>query len=67
MDMRGWTALGVYLPETVCYGWDLVVLDSICDRLHLRRQTIHECLVQLSNPQKMAHTRLATATLEGKL
>ncbi|KAF2679574.1 hypothetical protein K458DRAFT_393703 [Lentithecium fluviatile CBS 122367] len=48
MEMRGWIALGLYLSETIVLGIDTVVLDSICDRLGLRRRTMHNCIVQLN-------------------
>jgi len=66
MEMRGWIALGLYLAGTLDYGMDIVVLDSICDRLRLQRRTVHSCLIQLSDPQKMVQTQLATAVMESK-
>ncbi|KAF2637825.1 hypothetical protein P280DRAFT_520948 [Massarina eburnea CBS 473.64] len=62
MEMRGWIALGVHMSETVNTGYelDLVVLDSICDRLRLRRGVLHEYLIQLSDPETMTWTQLAT-------
>ncbi|KAF2240331.1 hypothetical protein BU26DRAFT_442974, partial [Trematosphaeria pertusa] len=67
MEMRAWIALGAFLSKTTEYGFDLVVLDSICDRLRLRRAVVHGCLIQLSDPQKMAWTQLATIINEAKL
>jgi hypothetical protein len=66
MEMRGWIALGTYLATATQYGMDIVVLNSICDRLSLSRRVIHRCLVQLSDPQKMAWTQLALAVRESR-
>ncbi|CAO2649325.1 Nn.00g067100.m01.CDS01 [Neocucurbitaria sp. VM-36] len=72
MEMRGWVALGDFLSNTTetAYGFDLVVLDSICDRIKLRRTTVHPLLIQFANPKKMAYTQIATtvhtATADGK-
>ena len=63
-DIRGWIALGTFLCQTHAvgadYGLDLVVLDSICDRLHLHRSLVHEILIRFVSPKKMAFGILAT-------
>ncbi|KAF2624013.1 hypothetical protein BU25DRAFT_348845, partial [Macroventuria anomochaeta] len=63
-DTRGWIVLGTFLSHTQAigteYGLDLVVLDSICDRLHLHRPLVHEIFVRFSSPKKMAFGILAT-------
>ena len=63
-DTRGWIALGTFLCQTHAvgadYGLDLVVLDSICDRLHLHRSLVHEILIRFVSPKKMAFGILAT-------
>ena len=69
MEMRGWLALGDFLSQTsnaldTGYGMDLVVLDSICDRLELQRSTVHGLLVQFATPQKMAFSTIATVVKE---
>ena len=72
MEMRGWVALGDFLskPNETGYGFDLIVLDSICDRINLQRTTVHDLLIQFTDPKKMALTQIATtintATAEGK-
>ncbi|KAF1851175.1 uncharacterized protein K460DRAFT_401201 [Cucurbitaria berberidis CBS 394.84] len=72
MEMRGWVALGEFLFKAVetGYGFDLIVLDSICDRINLKRTTVHDLLMQFANPKMMAFTQSATtiraATAEGK-
>jgi hypothetical protein len=65
MEMRGWVALGEFLLQTsnaldTGYGMDLVILDSICDRLELQRSTVHGLIVQFAAPQKMAFSTIAT-------
>lgn len=60
MDMRGYIALGAFLSKNIPYGLDLVVLNSICDRLRLEKSIVRECLIRLADPQKMAWTALAT-------
>ena len=59
-EMRGWIALGKHLSKTTTYSLELVVLVSICDRLHLSKTLIRECLVRLADPSKMASTLLST-------
>jgi hypothetical protein len=63
-DTSGWIALGTFLSQTqaanVDYGLDLVVLDSICDRLRTHRSIVHEILIRFASPEKMAFGILAT-------
>jgi hypothetical protein len=59
-EMRGWIALGKHLSKTTTYSLELVVLFSICDRLHLSGTLIRECLVRLADPSTMASTLLST-------
>jgi hypothetical protein len=65
VDMRGWVALGDYLSKfstsmDTGYGFDLIVLDSICDRLDLQRSTVHGLFIQFADPAKMAFSQIAT-------
>ncbi|KAI4944688.1 hypothetical protein J4E91_008693 [Alternaria rosae] len=64
MDMRGWVALGEFLAKSQesgdGYGFDLIVLDSICDRIRLSRLTVHTLLIRFADPEKMKHSILAT-------
>ncbi|KAF1833257.1 hypothetical protein BDW02DRAFT_464309, partial [Decorospora gaudefroyi] len=64
MEMRGWVALGSYLFDALeagqGYGFDLVVLDSICDRIRLQRSTVHEFLARFADPEKMKYSILAS-------
>lgn len=65
LDMRGWTALGDYLSKTsqamdTGTGFELVVLDSICDRLQIQRSTVHSMIIQFSDPRKMLYSQIAT-------
>jgi hypothetical protein len=64
MEMQGWLALGDFLskfPQNMDtgYGLDLVVLDSICDRLRLQRSTVHEMLIQFADSSKMRFSTVA--------
>jgi hypothetical protein len=64
-DMRGWVALGNFLSKfsttmDTGYGFDIVVMDSICDRLDLQRSTVHGLLVHFADPGKMAFSQIAT-------
>jgi len=61
MEMRGWIALGRYLAtrDESGYGLDLIVLDSICDRININRKTVHAMLIQFANPAKMAYSHIA--------
>ncbi|KAI4915445.1 uncharacterized protein J4E92_009399 [Alternaria infectoria] len=65
MDMRGWIALGNFLAKSQeagdGYGFDLIVLDSICDRIRLSRPTVHTLLIRFADPEKMKHSILAAA------
>jgi hypothetical protein len=65
VDERGWVTLGDYLSKfstsmDTTYGFDLVVMDSICDRLDLQRSTVHGLLIQFADPAKMAFSQIAT-------
>jgi hypothetical protein len=65
MEMQGWLALGDFLSKLsktmdTGYGLDLVVLDSICDRLRLQRSTVHEMVIQFADPSKMKFSTVAT-------
>jgi hypothetical protein len=63
--MRGWTSLGSFLTQSLesgyGYGFSLVVLDSICDRIRLSRSTVHMLLMQFSDPEKMKYGTITTA------
>lgn len=63
MEMRGWVALGRYLAtrDGSGYGLDLIVLDSICDRINISRKTVHTMLIQFAYPAKMAYSHIAIA------
>ncbi|PSN71126.1 hypothetical protein BS50DRAFT_274578 [Corynespora cassiicola Philippines] len=67
MEMRGWIALGETLSKKGDFGFELVVLDSICDRLGLSKALIHECLIYLAIPEKMAWTSVAHIINEARL
>jgi hypothetical protein len=65
VHMHGWVAIGEFLFKCsisidTSYGLDLVVLDSICDRLQLQRSTVHNFLIQFADPEKMAFSQIAT-------
>ncbi|KAF1944943.1 hypothetical protein EJ02DRAFT_452030 [Clathrospora elynae] len=64
MEMCGWVALGDFLAKSLksgsSYGFDLIVLDAICDRINLHRATVHMLLIQFADPAKMAFTMIAT-------
>ncbi|ORX96290.1 hypothetical protein BCR34DRAFT_184420 [Clohesyomyces aquaticus] len=66
MEMRSWIALGEYIHSQPDIGLDLIILDSICDRMHLQNAMVHGCLIQLADPEKMAWTQLATALRHAK-
>ncbi|KAH4015942.1 hypothetical protein HBI81_066350 [Parastagonospora nodorum] len=75
VQMHGWIGLGEFLSNSstsmdTSYGFDLVVLDSICDRLQLQRSTVHGFLIQFADPDKMSFSQIATlvntATVEEK-
>jgi hypothetical protein len=70
MDMRGWVALGDFLAKSaevgVSYGFELVVLDSICDRLRLVRATVHALLVQFADAEKMKYDTIATTIIKAQ-
>jgi hypothetical protein len=64
MEMRGWVALGDFLAKSqeaeMDYHLELVVLDSVCDRLRLPRTTVHALLIQFADPEKMKYSTIAT-------
>jgi hypothetical protein len=64
MEMRGWVALGDFLAKSadaeVGYGFELIVLDSVCDRIRLPRAIVHALLVQFADPEKMKYSTIAT-------
>jgi hypothetical protein len=64
MELRGCVALGDYLVKCagacVSYGFELVVLDAICDRIRLPRPTVHALLIQFADPEKMKFSSIAT-------
>jgi hypothetical protein len=64
-EMAGWVALGTFLArsqEAGCgYGFHLVVLDAICDRVRLSRSTVHSLLIQFSSASRMRYSTLSTA------
>jgi hypothetical protein len=65
VHVPGWVALGDFLSKCsttmdTSYGFDLVVLDSICDRLQLQRSTVHGFLIHFADPEKMAFSQIAT-------
>jgi hypothetical protein len=65
VDMRGWVALGEFLSKfsmtmDTAYGFDIVVMDSICDRLQLQRSTVHGLIMQFADSAKMAFSQIAT-------
>lgn len=64
MDMRGWVSLGDFLSRfsksmDTGYGLDLVVLDSICDRINLERSTVHALLIRFADHEKMAYSQIS--------
>ena len=59
MELRGWIALGTFLTPNPRYGLDLVVFDSICDRLKLTRDHVQTLIVRLADPKEMEYTRIA--------
>ena len=72
MEMGGCVALGDFLFKATetDYGFDLVVLDSICDRIKFQRATVHALLIQFADPKKISFTQIAStlnaALMEGK-
>lgn len=65
VHMPGWVALGDFLSKCstamdTSYGFDLVVLDSICDRLQLQRSSVHGFLIHFADPEKIAFSQIAT-------
>lgn len=61
MEMRGWIALGEFLSENEDHEMDLVVLHSVCDRLRLDKQLVHQYIAHVGDPEKMVWTQLALA------
>jgi hypothetical protein len=70
MEMRGWIALGDFLAKSaeagVGYGFELVVLDSVCDRIRLPRATVHALLIQFADPEKMKYSTIATTVTKAQ-
>ncbi len=64
MEIRGWIALGEFLGKSqeagAGYGYDLIVLDSICDRMRIPRRIVHTLLIRFSHPDKMKYSILAS-------
>jgi hypothetical protein len=64
MEMRGWVALGNFLAKSqeaaATYEFDLIVLDSICDRIELSRSTVHALLRRFTDPEKMKYSSLVS-------
>ncbi|OAK94821.1 hypothetical protein IQ06DRAFT_286033 [Phaeosphaeriaceae sp. SRC1lsM3a] len=63
--MRGWVAFSQYLYESstpldTSHGCNLVVLDSICDRLGLQRSTVHSFLKHFASLVKTSFSHIAT-------
>ncbi|KAL1793430.1 hypothetical protein ACET3X_008412 [Alternaria dauci] len=62
VEMRGWVALGEFLAKIqatgAAYEFDLIVLDSICDRIGLPRSTVHTLLIRFADPDKMKYSSL---------
>lgn len=68
MEMRGWVALGKFLSKTLetGSGFDLVVLESICDRIGLPRTTVWDFLIQFADHEKMAFSQIAAVTAQAR-
>jgi hypothetical protein len=62
--IRGWIALGTYLSQTQVvgagYGLELIVLDSICDRLYFHRRILHGVPIGFASPKNMTFSILST-------
>jgi hypothetical protein len=56
MEMRGWISLGGFLAKSQEAGpaheFDLIVLDSICDRIGLSRPTVHTLLIRFADQKR---------------
>lgn len=56
--------LSTYLSQTQAvgagYGLELVVLDSICDRLYIHRSIVYGILIKFASPKKIAFSVLST-------
>jgi hypothetical protein len=63
-DMQGWVALGRFLANSresgVEYGFDLIVMDSICDRISLSSGTVHNLLIRFADPEQMKYAAIAS-------
>ena len=63
-DMQGWVALGKLLANSresaVEYGFDLIVMASICDRISLSRGTVHDLLIRFADPEQMKYAAIAS-------
>jgi len=55
------------LGTTTECGFDLIFLDSICDRIGLLRTTVHELLIKFADPDSMRYTMIATTTQKAHL
>lgn len=66
VDMRGWIMVGSFLVEHPNHGPELFVLDSICDRLALKRSIVYKYIKKLSDPQHMSWTQMTWVTREGE-
>ena len=66
-DVRGWVMLGSFLVEHPNHGSELFVLDSICDRLALKRPIVYKYLKKFSSPDRMSWTQIAQVTREGEM
>ncbi|KAG9196249.1 hypothetical protein G6011_01370 [Alternaria panax] len=64
IEMRGWIVLGNFLAKSqesgAAYEFDLIVLDSICDRIGLSRSTVHVLLIRFADPEKMEYSSLVS-------
>ncbi|CAE7007631.1 hypothetical protein CFE70_001477 [Pyrenophora teres f. teres 0-1] len=71
MEMRGWVALGSFLSKALKtktgYGFDLIVLDAICDRTRISRTLVHELLIKFADPDSMRYSTIATTTQKALL
>ncbi|KAA8625906.1 hypothetical protein PtrV1_01586 [Pyrenophora tritici-repentis] len=66
MEMRGWVTLGNFLSAALKtktgYGFDLIVLNAICDRTRISRTLVHELLVKFADPDSMRYSMVAMTT-----
>lgn len=66
VEVRGWIALGQFLSTGAPYGLNLVVFTSCCDRMYLDKNTVHNILVRLSDPAKVAWSQLSATIQEAQ-